>query len=85
MSADLSSFMWLRGRVKDCDLLNAMELHLLYPNLPVEISTGDLMEKWQCSRSNVSRRLSNLWNLNLVDYKQTKRGFYKVRRIGPLQ
>jgi len=52
----------------------------LRPTVP----DGTILQKaWNCNQSTVSRRMTSLWNHNLIEYR-TGRGEYLVRRLGPV-
>jgi DNA-binding MarR family transcriptional regulator len=71
----------LRHRVPDSVLLDWLDLaQLLEP--PCKEKTADLIEHWHCSQSAVSRRLSRLWEADLLDYRPGGGG-YRIRHLGP--
>ena len=71
----------LRCRVSDSVLLDWLDLaQILEP--PCCVRTADLMEHWSCSQSSVSRRLSRLWEADLLDYRPGGGG-YRIRHLGP--
>jgi DNA-binding IclR family transcriptional regulator len=68
--------------VPDSVLLDWLDLaQLLQP--PCKVKTADLMEHWSCSQSAVSRRLSRLWEADLLDYRPGGGG-YRIRCLGPM-
>ena len=71
-----------RAWVSDATLLDMLDLALLLPDLPCTIATDHLALQWGCSQSTVSRRLSRLWEADLIDYR-AGRGKYRIRRLGP--
>lgn len=71
-----------RAWVSDSTLLDMLDLALLLPDLPCAIATDHLALQWSCGQSTVSRRLSRLWEADLIDYR-AGRGKYRIRRLGP--
>ena len=71
-----------RAWVSDSTLLDMLDLSLRLGDLPCTIATDHLVAHWSCSQSTVSRRLSRLWEADLIDYR-TGRGGYRIRRLGP--
>lgn len=71
-----------RAWVSDSTLLDMLELSLRLGDLPCTIATARLAALWSCSQSTVSRRLSRLWEAELIDYRNGH-GSYHIRRIGP--
>jgi len=71
-----------RWRVSDSVLLDWLDLGQLV-DPPCLVRTADLIEHWRCSQSAVSRRLSRLWEADLLDYR-SGRGEYRIRRLGPM-
>ena len=71
-----------RAWVSDSTLLDMLDLSLILEDLPATIATDHLAFIWHCSQSTVSRRLSRLWEAELIDYRPG-RGSYRIRRLGP--
>jgi hypothetical protein len=71
----------LRHRVPDGVLLDWLDLGQLV-DPPCLVRTADLIEHWRCSQSAVSRRLSRLWEADLLDYRPGG-GLYRIRHLGP--
>lgn len=71
-----------RAWVSDSTLLDMLDLSLILEDLPATIATDRLAAHWSCSQSTVSRRLSRLWEAELIDYRNGH-GSYHIRRIGP--
>ena len=71
-----------RAWISDSTLLDLLDLSELLGDLPCTIATDQLVFYWHCSQSTVSRRLSRLWEAELIDYKPG-RGRYRIRRLGP--
>jgi hypothetical protein len=76
-------FLALRPTVPDGTILDLMHLQDVYPAMPVKVKTAFLQKVWNCNQSTVSRRMTSLWNHNLIEYR-TGRGEYLVRRLGPV-
>lgn len=73
---------WRCAGASDAVLLDWLDLARLLPELPCQIGTQALAVHWDCSQPTVSRRLSRLWDANLIDYRPG-RGRYRIRRLGP--
>lgn len=72
----------LRHRVPDGALLDWLDLEQLLPELPASIRTDQLQARWHCSQPNVSRRITRLWDVGLIEYRSGG-GLYRIRRLGP--
>jgi len=73
----------LRPTVPDGTILDILHLQDVYPAMPAKIKTAFLQKAWHCNQCTVSRRMTSLWNHNLIEYR-TGRGEYLVRRLGPV-
>jgi hypothetical protein len=73
----------LRATVPDGTILDLMHLLEVFPTMPTKIKTAYLQNAWSCNQCTVSRRMTSLWDANLIEYR-TGRGEYLVRRLGPV-
>jgi hypothetical protein len=72
----------LRPAVKDQALLDFLDLAIMTPE-PGVVTTNELRDRWQCSQSQVSRRLSAVCAAQLVDITSHWDG-YRVHHLAQL-
>lgn len=72
----------LRHSVEDSTLVDCLQLDQWLPKTPAQIRTAELRRRWHCSQATVSRRITRLWEADLIDYRAGG-GWYRIRRLGP--
>jgi hypothetical protein len=72
----------LRPAVKDQALLDFLDLAIMTPE-PGLVTTNELRDRWRCSQSQVSRRLSAVSAAELVDIT-SHWGGYRVHHLAQL-
>ena len=72
----------LRPAVADQTLLDYLDMSIITPE-PGIVTTRELRERWQCSQSQVSRRINSVAVAGLVDVS-SHWGGYRVHHLAQL-
>ena len=83
MNIPIRALLALRGQVQDSTLLDYITLAHLTPK-PGAVATRALRERWSCSQSQVSRRLSAVARAGLAEITPGW-GVYKVHAVKRLE